>query len=63
LAIIITVEDAYLVIKNNLQKKAKVETSNKLGLTQLKTLYQYLSDKPIIIEETEKEFTIKIPLV
>ena len=63
LAITITVEDAYLVIKNNLQKKAKVGTSNKLGLAQLKTLYQYLSDKPVIIEETEKDFIIKIPLV
>jgi LytS/YehU family sensor histidine kinase len=63
LTINITVEDGYLVIQNNLQKKARVETSNKLGLTQLKTLYQYLSDKPVIIEETEEDFTIKIPLV
>jgi hypothetical protein len=63
LIINITAEDGYMVIKNNLQKKAKVETSNKLGLTQLKTLYQYLSHKPVIIEETEKDFSIKIPLI
>lgn len=63
LVINITVENEYLVVKNNLQKKLKVETSNKHGLNQLKALYKYLSDKPIIIEETEKHFAIKIPLV
>lgn len=63
LIIEIVVEDKYLVAKNNLQKKAQVETSNKKGLSQFVSLYQYLSDLPVIIEESDKEFKIKIPLI
>ncbi len=57
------VEDEYLVIKNNLQKKNVVETSNKQGLENLRSLYGYLTGRPVIVEEDEKYFSIKIPLV
>jgi LytS/YehU family sensor histidine kinase len=63
LVIDIFIEGDYLVVKNNLQKKNVVETSNKKGLAQFTSLYRYLSDLPVIIEETEKIFEIKIPLV
>ncbi|MBC7915186.1 MAG: histidine kinase [Pyrinomonadaceae bacterium] len=53
----------WLVIQNNLQKKAYVDTSNKQGLTHLRTLYTYLTSSPIIIEETDQKFIIKIPLL
>lgn len=56
-------ENDYLVVRNNSQPKRNVETSNKKGLEQFKTLYKYLTVKPIIIEDTEKYFTIKIPLI
>ena len=63
LIIHITIEADYIVVKNNLQRKNVVETSNKQGLKNLKSLYSYLSSKPLIIEEDEKEFRIKIPLI
>ena len=63
LIIDITVEDKYLVIKNNLQRKKIVDTSNRQGLTQLKALYSYLSKRPVVVEETDKLFAIKIPLI
>lgn len=63
LVIDIFIEQDYIVVKNNLQKKNMVETSNKKGLAQFETLYKYLSDKPIFIEETTQYFTIKIPLI
>jgi ligand-binding sensor domain-containing protein len=63
LVIDIFVEGDYLAVKNNLQKKNVVETSNKKGLVQFISLYRYLSDLPVVIEETEKEFLIKIPLI
>jgi LytS/YehU family sensor histidine kinase len=56
-------ENGYLVLRNNLQKKNFVETSNKQGLVNLQSLYRYLSNKPIHIQEDEKYFTIKIPLI
>jgi len=63
LMIEIYIEDEYIVVKNNLQLKNKVESSNKKGLKQFETLYSYLIDKPIFIEETSNYFIIKIPLI
>ncbi|MBK8548988.1 MAG: histidine kinase [Saprospiraceae bacterium] len=63
LVIEIYVEEEYIVVKNNLNKKNMVETSNKKGLAQFKKLYKYLSDKPIIVEENKECFIIKIPLL
>jgi hypothetical protein len=63
LVIRIFVDGEYLVVSNNLQKKNKVEASNKTGLTQFVSLYKFLSEKPVIIEEDEKTFSIKIPLI
>ena len=55
--------DDYLVVRNNLQKKKFVETSNKQGLDNLISLYHYLSDQPLVIAEDEQYFTVKIPLI
>jgi len=63
LQIDIFTENEYLVVKNNLQKKNFVETSNKQGLTNLKSLYRYLTGKPVTITEDEKYFCVKIPLL
>ena len=56
-------ENGYLVVKNNLQRKQVVESSNKQGLSNLRSLYRYLTDKPLIIEEQEDHFLIRIPLI
>ncbi len=63
LIIDIFIKDDYIIVRNNLQKKNFVETSNKQGLTNMQSLYRYLSAKPVIINEDEKYFTVKIPLV
>ncbi len=63
LIIDIFTEDNYLVVKNNLQKKNFVETSNQQGLSSLQSLYHYLSSKPVIIIENEQCFFVKIPLI
>jgi ligand-binding sensor domain-containing protein len=56
-------ENGYMVVKNNLQKKQVVESSNKQGLSNLRSLYKYLSDKPVIVEENENYFLIWLPLI
>jgi sensor histidine kinase YesM len=53
----------YLVISNNLQKRKTVETSNKLGLENLKSLYKFLTERPVIIEELSDRFNVKVPLI
>jgi two-component system, LytTR family, sensor kinase len=59
---ILTMGD-YLVVSNNLQLRNKVETSNKLGLENLKSLYRFLTDKPVIVDPTEERFFVKVPLL
>ncbi len=63
LVVDVSEEEGYLVVRNNLQKKKFVETSNKRGLTNLKSFYRYLSDKEIVVVEDGQFFTIKIPLI
>lgn len=55
--------NGYIAVRNNLQRYRVVETSNKKGLDALKTLYRYLTDKPVLVEEDERFFTVKIPLI
>lgn len=63
LVIDIFIEGDYVVVKNNLQRKHVVETSNKKGLAQFATLYRYLSNLPVVVDETEHYFLIKVPLI
>jgi ligand-binding sensor domain-containing protein len=63
LVIDIFIEDDRLLVRNNLQKKNFVETSNKQGLSNMNSLYHYLVGKDIIIQDDERYFTVKIPLL
>lgn len=63
LVISVYIEDEYLIIENNIQRKAYVETSNKQGLESLKKLYYYLTSEPLEIIETDETFTVKMPLL
>lgn len=53
----------YLVVRNNMQKKSFVETSNKQGLLSMRSLYRYLTSKQVVITEADNYFTVKIPLI
>jgi sensor histidine kinase YesM len=55
--------DSYLHIKNNLQRKSIIETSNKMGLENMKTLYSFLSKNQVEIVENDLFFEVKIPLL
>ena len=63
LTIMITSNGDYLIVGNNIVKKTTVETSNKQGMENLKSLYAYLSDKAIEVMDTTTTFTVKIPLI
>lgn len=53
----------YLVVSNNLQLRKHVETSNKQGLKNMQSLYSFMSNKPVQIEQTETCFSVKVPLL
>lgn len=59
---VVTIGD-YLVVSNNLQVRKLVETSNKLGLENLKSLYGFLTERAVIVEQTDDRFAVKIPLL
>ncbi|RLD76229.1 MAG: histidine kinase, partial [Bacteroidetes bacterium] len=55
--------DGYLLVSNNLQKKQIKEYSSQLGLKNIKSRYAFISDKEVIVEETNDCFRVKIPLI
>ncbi|TAG17222.1 MAG: hypothetical protein EAZ32_13090 [Cytophagia bacterium] len=63
LFISVLIDKDYLIVKNNLQRKKFVETSNKQGLDSLKKLYNYLSPNALQTIETESEFIVRVPLI
>ncbi|MBL0304183.1 MAG: histidine kinase [Cytophagaceae bacterium] len=63
LIINVFIENNFLIVKNNLQKKKFVESSNKQGLDSLKSLYKYFTSSPMEAIETETVFIVRIPLL
>ena len=53
----------YLVVSNNLQKRSIVEGSNKMGLDNLRSLYGFLTDRQVLVEQTDERFYVKVPLL
>jgi sensor histidine kinase YesM len=56
-------ENGYVVVKNNLQPKKSEIVSNKIGLENIKSRYKYLSDKDVLVEKSNEEFIVKIPVL
>ncbi|MCE7057427.1 histidine kinase [Algoriphagus sp. AGSA1] len=52
-----------LMVVNSLLPKKSVESSNKKGLNNLKSLYAFLTETPIAIRSTEDHFSVEIPLL
>ncbi len=64
LKIEITLEKDFISVRNNLQKKKTVISSNEpLGLENLKKRYVYLSDSSIEIIKSDSEFLVKLPII
>ncbi|MBN1119186.1 MAG: histidine kinase [Bacteroidales bacterium] len=63
LSIQISEEDGYLVVKNNLQKKNSIKNKEPQGIENLINRYEYISDKPVQVEESANEFVVKIPII
>ena len=63
LIVTISANDGYLVVANPIQRKRQVETSNRQGLESLKLLYSYLGPRRVEIDEGEKGFRVRVPLL
>ncbi len=56
-------DDTHLIVENNLQPRRQIEGSNRQGLQQIKDLYSFLSPEPILVENDNFVFRIKLPLL
>jgi two-component system LytT family sensor kinase len=63
LRIIIFVENRMIIVKNNLQKMARQLKSTEMGLKNLTERVRLISGKELIVEETNTEFIVKLPLL
>ncbi len=55
--------DLHLVVQNNFQPKQQTFQSTKIGLANIRSRYELLTDKTIHIEQNEVNFTVKLPLI
>ncbi len=63
LRITIFIENNYLVVQNDFQKKEVLQERRGLGLQNIVNRYGIITDRKVIIDQTEKTFTVKIPIL
>ena len=56
-------EDNFIVVKNNVQIKNIREPSSGIGLSNIKSRYEYLTPKPVEVLPGAHEFLVKIPVL
>jgi hypothetical protein len=63
LRIKIYIENNYLIVENNLQKKEVLQERKGVGLQNIVNRYGLLSARKVLVEETSDFFRIKIPIL
>lgn len=64
LSISLKIEDGKrLVVRNTLQLRSNPEPGTQTGLANIKNRYEYFSDQPVLVEQTEQEFMVSLPLI
>jgi len=63
LKIELLVEDDYLVVRNNLQKKNQEFATTKVGLTNIRDRYKFMTKKEVVVRETKDQFIVKLPII
>ncbi|HLF62252.1 MAG TPA: histidine kinase, partial [Saprospiraceae bacterium] len=53
----------YLVVENNVQKKISDAPSTRFGLQSIINRYEVISDKKVLVEETNNSFKVSIPII
>lgn len=59
----IYVENDYLIIQNNLQKKEVLQDRKGVGLQNIVNRYALISERKVLIEENSAFFKVKIPIL
>ncbi len=56
-------ENGYYILKNNLQKKKKIQQNVQTGLDNLMKRYEFISDRKLEIKESAGEFIVMVPII
>jgi hypothetical protein len=59
----IFVEGDYLAIQNDFQKKEVLQSRQGVGLQNIVDRYSIITNRNVLIEQTEKTFTVRIPIL
>jgi sensor histidine kinase YesM len=59
----IYIENNYLIVANNLQKKEILQDRKGVGLQNIVNRYGLISERKVLVEETQIEFKVKIPIL
>lgn len=57
------IHNEYLVVQNNREALARKKTSNGMALNNLCSQFDLLAHKSVLINETEKNFIVQLPLI
>jgi sensor histidine kinase YesM len=61
--LIMTTNSGKLIVTNNLQRKTRNVSSNKVGLSNIVKKYQLMKEEEIFIQDDGKEFAVAVPLI
>jgi LytS/YehU family sensor histidine kinase len=61
--LIMTTNSGKLVVTNNLQRKDRMVSSNKIGLTNIVKKYRLMKKEEISVRDDGKEFAVIVPLI
>jgi sensor histidine kinase YesM len=61
--LIMTTNSGKLVVSNNLQRKDRMVSSNKVGLTNIVNKYRLMKQEEITVRDDGKEFAVVVPLI
>ena len=53
----------YIRVENNLQLKPVGTESKKTGLSNIRQQYRYFTDKKIVIKESDRSYTVEVPVI
>jgi hypothetical protein len=56
-------KDGYLVVQNDLQKKEVLQERKGVGLQNIVSRYAIITARKVQVEESEKHFTVKLPVL
>ncbi len=59
----IYIENNYLIIENNLQKKEILQDRRGVGLQNIVNRYALISERKVLVEQSETFFKVKIPIL